>query len=335
MSTKVEVPVGKEIFPASGTSTAQLQLRPIPECLRAKAASELNENEQTVAQELELLQTWMKQSGHIRGRLEEQFLVGFLRACKHSLERVKQKLDTYYTIRSVLPEVMRNRDPLDPFVRQVIRMGVSVPLPHTVRPDDPKIVLIRADAFDGEVCDFPDVLKVFTMIGDVLLRDDDQMVICGQAAIIDFGHSSSGHLFNFNLSFLRKASILNQQASPLRQKGFHFVNTPKGFDIVLNIFKGLMTEKNRNRTIVSHGSSLESLHKHFPRSILPAELGGELGPVQQFVDEWEQKLIDNRTYLMEEESLGVDESRRRTTNPLAEEKDLFGTAGTFRKLEFD
>uniref|UniRef100_A0A182QUH7 Uncharacterized protein n=1 Tax=Anopheles farauti TaxID=69004 RepID=A0A182QUH7_9DIPT len=73
--------------------------------------------------------------------------------------------------------------------------------------------------------------------------------------------------------------------------------------------------------IISHGSSLESLHRYFPKSVLPAELGGELGPVQQFVDEWEQRLIDNRTYLIEEESLGVDESRRRTTNPFAEEKD--------------
>uniref|UniRef100_A0A182WD93 CRAL-TRIO domain-containing protein n=1 Tax=Anopheles minimus TaxID=112268 RepID=A0A182WD93_9DIPT len=335
MSLKVES-LTNEVFSVPVTSARKMiAIRPIPECLKRKAAEELHEKESNVAEELEMIKTWMRQSGHIRGRMEEQFLLGFLRSCKHSMERVKEKLDTYYTIRSVLPEVMRKRDPLDPFVRKVIQMGVTVPLPKTVNPDDPKIILIRGDAFDGDVCDFPDILKVFTMIGDILLRDDDQMMICGQAAIIDLGHSSSGHLFNFNLSFLRKASILNQQASPLRQKGFHFINTPKSFDIVLNIFKGLMTEKNRKRTIVSHGSSLESLHKYFPKSVLPAELGGELGPVQQFVDEWEQKLIDNRTYLIEEESLGVDEGRRRNTNPLAEEKDLFGTAGTFRKLEFD
>ncbi|XP_050080763.1 retinol-binding protein pinta-like [Anopheles maculipalpis] len=334
MSVKLDA-VAKEVFVAPVADRKMIPVRPIPECLKRKAAEELNEQEAIIAEELAMIKTWMRQSGHIRGRMEEQFLLGFLRSCKHSMERVKEKLDTYYTIRSVLPEVMRNRDPLDPFVRKVIKMGVTVPLPKTVHPDDPKIILIRGDAFDGDVCDFPDILKVFTMIGDILLRDDDQMMICGQAAIIDLGHSSSSHLFNFNLSFLRKASILNQQASPLRQKGFHFINTPKSFDIVLNIFKGLMTEKNRKRTIVSHGSSLESLHKYFPKSVLPAELGGELGPVQQYVDEWEQKLINNRAYLIEEESLGVDEARRRTTNPLAEEKDLFGTAGTFRKLEFD
>uniref|UniRef100_A0A182RXC8 CRAL/TRIO N-terminal domain-containing protein n=1 Tax=Anopheles funestus TaxID=62324 RepID=A0A182RXC8_ANOFN len=204
MSVKVES-LTNEVFSAPVVDRKMITVRPIPECLKRKAAEELNEKESILAEELEMLKIWIRQSGHIRGRMEEQFLLGFLRSCKHSMERVKQKLDTYYTIRSVLPEVMRNRDPLDPFLRKVIKMGVTVPLPKTVNPDDPKIILIRGDAFDGEVCDFPDILKVFTMIGDLLLRDDDQMMICGQAAIIDLGHSSSSHLFNFNLSFLRQS----------------------------------------------------------------------------------------------------------------------------------
>ncbi|XP_019530553.3 alpha-tocopherol transfer protein [Aedes albopictus] len=312
-----------------------LEIRPISNVLARKAKAELNENEKLIAGELEAIRTWMKQSEHIRGRNDDQFLIGFLRACKHSIQRVKEKMDIYYSIRSVLPEVMANRDPLDPFIRKVIKMGVSVPLPKTINPDDPKIMLIRGNAFDGDVCDFPDILKVFTMIGDVQFRDDDQLVICGETAIIDLGSSSSSHFFNFNISFLKKAAILNQQGCPLRQKGFHFINTPKGFDIVINVFKSLMTQKNRDKTIISHGSSLESLHKYFPKSILPTEYGGDLGPVQQFVDDWEQRLIDNRDYLIHDQSLGVDESKRRTTNPIAEEKDLFGTVGSFRKLELD
>ncbi|XP_038111309.1 alpha-tocopherol transfer protein-like [Culex quinquefasciatus] len=314
---------------------SELKIRPIPEALQKKANKELNENVQLLSSELETIRTWIKQSGHLRARTDDQFLVGFLRACKHSIERLKEKMDIYYSIRSVLPEVMDKRDPLNPFVRKVIQMGVTIPLPKTVNPDDPKIVLIRAGAFDGDFCDFPDILKVFTMIADLQLRDDDQMVICGQTAIIDLGNSSSGHFFNFNVSFLKKAAILNQQGSPLRQKEFHFINTPKGFDIVVSLFRSLMTEKNRGKTIVSHGSDVKSLQKYFPKSVLPTEYGGDLGPVQQYVDYWEQRLIDDQEYLIGEQKFGVDESKRRSTNPLSEEKDLFGTAGTFRKLEFD
>ncbi|XP_055600160.1 alpha-tocopherol transfer protein-like [Uranotaenia lowii] len=314
---------------------SNLNVRPISEVLEEKARVELSEDEKQIPSELETIRAWLQQCQHIRGRTDDQLLLGFLRACKHSLEKFKQKMDTYYSIRSVLPEVMANRDPMDPFIRKVIKMGVSVPLPKTVNPSDPKIMLIRAAAFDGDFCDFPDILKVYTMIGDLLFRDDDQLVICGEAAIIDLGNSSSGHFFNFNLSFLKKAAILNQQGCPLRQKGFHFINTPTGFNIVINLFKSLMTDKNREKTIISHGSSLESLHKYFPKSILPEEYGGELGPVQQYVNEWEHRLIDNRDYLMEDQSLGVDESKRRTKNPIMEGNDMFGTAGSFRKLELD
>ncbi|XP_062554116.1 alpha-tocopherol transfer protein-like [Armigeres subalbatus] len=310
-------------------------IRPISDALRKKASEELNENNKYTAGELEALRTWIKQSEHIRGRTDQQFLISFLRVCKHSLQRVKEKMDIYYSIRSVMPEVMANRDPLDPLIRKVIKMGVSVPLPRTVHPDDPKVMLIRGNAFEGDVCDFSDVQKVFTMIGDIQFRDDDQLVICGETAIIDMGNSSSGYFFNFNLSFLKKAAILNQQGRPLRQKGFHFINTPKGFEVVINVFKSLMTEKNRDKTIIFHGSSLQSLHKYFPKSILPTEYGGDLGPVQQFVDDWEQRLIDNRDYLIHDQSLGVDESKRKSTNPVSEETYLFGTEGSFRKLEID
>lgn len=40
---------------------------------------------------------------------------------------------------------------------------------------------------------------------------------------------------------------MSQDASPFRQKGFHFVNTPYGFESVFNLFKTFINEKNRSR----------------------------------------------------------------------------------------
>ena len=47
----------------------------------------------------------------------------FLRGCKYSIERVKEKLDMYYTIRTALPELMIDRDPFEQKTAAVIRMG--------------------------------------------------------------------------------------------------------------------------------------------------------------------------------------------------------------------
>lgn len=36
---------------------------------------------------------------------DDQWLIAFLRGCKYSLERTKEKLDLYYTLRTITPEL--------------------------------------------------------------------------------------------------------------------------------------------------------------------------------------------------------------------------------------
>lgn len=97
--------------------------RPLIPELAEKAKNELNEVVDTIERDLELIKDWLKKSPHIKGRSDDQFLLCFLRGCKFSIEKVKLKLDLFYTIRSQLPEIMRNRDPLEKSVLRTIRFG--------------------------------------------------------------------------------------------------------------------------------------------------------------------------------------------------------------------
>jgi hypothetical protein len=54
---------------------------------------------------------------------DSQWLITFLRGCKFSLERTKEKLDMFYTFRSAVPEFFKNRDPLRPELREIIKSG--------------------------------------------------------------------------------------------------------------------------------------------------------------------------------------------------------------------
>jgi len=47
----------------------------------------------------------------------------FLRGCKYSIERVKEKIDMHYTLRSAIPEITRDRDPFGQRTIAIIRMG--------------------------------------------------------------------------------------------------------------------------------------------------------------------------------------------------------------------
>lgn len=98
-------------------------IRPLIPELAEKAKNELNEIVETIDRDLDLLKDWLKKSPHIKGRSDDQFLLCFLRGCKFSIEKVKMKLDLFYTIRSQLPEIMQNRDPLEETVLRTIRFG--------------------------------------------------------------------------------------------------------------------------------------------------------------------------------------------------------------------
>jgi len=54
---------------------------------------------------------------------DDQFLMTFLRGCKYSIERVKEKLDMFYTLRSAIPELMVDRDPFNQTTAAIIRLG--------------------------------------------------------------------------------------------------------------------------------------------------------------------------------------------------------------------
>jgi hypothetical protein len=46
----------------------------------------------------------------------------FLR-CKASIEKCKQTIDIYYTLRSAVPEILCNRDPCDPWFKEAVSSG--------------------------------------------------------------------------------------------------------------------------------------------------------------------------------------------------------------------
>lgn len=224
-----------------------LKIRPLHPALQKKAIDELNENPDRIQNDLDTLREWMKKSPHVKSRENDQFLVNFLRGCKFSLERVKEKLDLYHTLKTHIPELTRNRDPLDPKVLGAIRQGVGIPLPDLESPDGPRYFLIRPGAYDPSKYSIEDIIKVSTMIGDLMLNEDDNYIVAGQIGIVDFTGVTISHFLQFNPTFIKKMTMLQQDAAPIRQKASHFVNMPAIALTVFNIFQSFANEKNKQR----------------------------------------------------------------------------------------
>lgn len=209
---------------------------------------------------------------------------------------------------------------------------IGLPLPITEKPDSPRLILIRPGAYDANAFSLPEVFKISNMIQDCLMREDDNYMIAGQIGVLDCSGVTMAHFMQFNPTFIKKITLMSQEASPTRQKGFHFINTPFGFDSVFNVFKGFINDKNKTKLYV-HGSNLNSLYKEIPKRLMPEEYGGEAGSLDSIINTWEKRIISYRDYYKEEEQFGVDEKKRITHKANADK--LFGVSGSFRQLEVD
>ncbi|CAO1434182.1 unnamed protein product [Diamesa hyperborea] len=307
-------------------------IRPLCPALSKIAEEELNEKPERIQNDLDTLREWIIKTPHLRARIDDQFLVTFLRGCKYSLERAKQKLDTFYTVRTLIPELIKNRDPMNERLQAMIRLGFGLPLPLTDKPDSPRVILIRPGCFDPSLFSIQDAMKVSTMMQDIMINEDDSFVVSGQIGVLDLSGVNVGHFMQFSPTFVKKMTVMTQDSSPIRQKGLHWINTPRGFESVFNIFTAFMNEKNRSRLFV-HGNNMESLYKQVPRRLLPSEYGGEAGPLQNIINDWEKKIISYRQYFEEDDTFGVEEKKR--VGVPKNSDALFGVEGTFRQLNFD
>lgn len=153
---------------------------------------------------------------------------------------------------------------------------------------------------------------------DYLLISDDNLIVGGQIGILDLTNVTPEHFAQFKPDIVKKMTYLCQDSSPVRPKGFHYVNTPNGFELIFNMFKSFMSEEHKEQLYV-HGFDLESLYQHIPRCFLPAEYGGEAGSIQNLIDYWEQKLLNNFDSLLDWEQYGSLEILRQNGAPITEE----------------
>lgn len=135
-------------------------IRTLSQSLQRKVVQEMNEVPANIDRDLDELRRWIHHIPHLRARLDDQFLITFLRSSKYNIERAMRKVEMFYTCRTSLPELMMNRDPLDPSILEIIRLGIGLPLPLTDRPDSPRVILIRPGAYDATRYRMIDIMKV-------------------------------------------------------------------------------------------------------------------------------------------------------------------------------
>jgi hypothetical protein len=103
-----------------------MNIRKLSDELQKVACTELNEVPNRLQDDVLAIRLWLSQNPSMKSRDNDQFLVGFLRGCKFSLEKTKRKLEMFYTARSQTPEFFKNRDVNDKTLLAIIDQGDSL-----------------------------------------------------------------------------------------------------------------------------------------------------------------------------------------------------------------
>lgn len=310
-----------------------MPVRPLSKELQAKAIKELHEKPERIQEDLEYIRTWLKKQPHLKARTDDQWLITFLRGCKFSLERTKEKIDFFYTMKTIVPEFLSNWDPMDPEIQRVLKLGVYLPLPNTDTADGPCVILTRPGIYDAHKYNVLNLMKVNFMVVMVFMMESDNMVISGGHIVQDLTNITIAHAIAMSPALSKKAAAIFQDAFPLRPKGMHFVNVPGFFESLFMVVKPFLKEKLLKRVSFLSGKNFDELYKKVPQRLFPKEYGGDAPSCDELAVYWKNKVESYRDWFLENEQYGTDESKRPGKPKTTE--NVFGLEGSFRKLNVD
>ncbi|XP_011706864.1 PREDICTED: alpha-tocopherol transfer protein-like [Wasmannia auropunctata] len=90
------------------------------------AEENLNETDENRGNAVAEIRGWMKDEMCIL--IDDFLILRFLRVCKFNLEKTKIRIRNYYKQRSDLPEWYMNKDPFQPELKELLDMGLVLPL---------------------------------------------------------------------------------------------------------------------------------------------------------------------------------------------------------------
>ena len=140
--------------------------------LQDLAVKNLNEDPKRRDADVKHIKSWIKQQPHLDKyvRQDDEFILHFLRGTKFSLEKTKEKLENWNTIRNLCPEFFTNWDPKAAKNAELLKCGVCIPLKGYDK-HGRKVVIQRFGKVDAHKFNMEDCFKISLMINQALIKE--------------------------------------------------------------------------------------------------------------------------------------------------------------------
>lgn len=308
--------MASEILPAPTIQTIEL------------VRNALGLDEKRVKEAVQHLKDWLELQPHLPNDFDEDRLEGLLIRCKNSLEKTKQSLDMYYTMRTIAPELLTNWNTNAEWFKSITKLIYVISLPE-LTPEGDRVTFVAFRDPDPTKFNCLHYFMLYLMNLQVRLKEDYWL---SDIFILDYSKFGLGHVSKFSLPVLKKLEICAMKGFKCRVKAIHFIELPTAAEFLITWCKSIFKSKMMSR-FQFHNKNMKSLYEHVPQRIFPEEYGGDAGKMEVLWDRWIKKYESYNEWFAEHEKLKSDESKRRGGK--INSGDIFGFEGAFRKLEVD
>lgn len=279
-----------------------------------------NKTEEDIKSYIEILKEWLRKQPHLP-QTDDDLLEKLLMRNKFRLEKTKEKIDKYYTLKGINSDVFEKCDDNSK------RTQLYLPMPKLTEKQE-RIVIYKLLNKDPSIFTLLESLK-YCMATVTLLTLSDYSI--GEHLIVDWEGFSFSHYKKFDPLYISKFMTLHQEAFSSRIINIHYLNSPSFIDALLALFKPIFKAKIFNRILIH--KDLNSLHDVVEKKYLPRDYGGEEKSLKEIHEEWNKEL-EVQEELLQQHAKSISDEKKRIGKP-PYDSQLFGTDGSFKKLNLD
>ncbi|KAH1000045.1 alpha-tocopherol transfer protein-like [Dendroctonus ponderosae] len=283
--------------------------------------------EEQFEENVKILRTWIKQSGHLPQEEDENKFRLVLLNCKMSMEKAKQCVEGYYRIRTRYAHEFF--DKLIPNAKDYLQsknLAKSVVMPK-LTPDLCRITIFKLTDPEGLADDALIYHIPVFMITEMRLTKE---LCLSNIILIDFSSYSWKNLIKYTPTVNQKLVDMLISVN-IRIHSLHFINVTGFMDHIMRVLKSFVPGKIVNKIIIH--KSRESLWEYIPKECLPKDYGGTQKPLDEIYSDWCEQIEESEELF--KKLLSAKSSAKFELDP--SQQDVFGCGaeGSFRQLVLD
>jgi hypothetical protein len=227
-------------------TTSSAYICTLSETDQKRAEEELNEKVAWRLRDIDALRQMIRQCPGINSRLDDPFLLRFLRTKKFDYDRALRLLVNYYRVRADYPEIFTNFRPSA--VRSILEAGIVNVLDKRDQAGR-RVIVFRPGKWDltNPNINSDQIFKALLITLEFILETEEETQLNGVIFIQEMSEITWQHFRRLSIAMFRRNLDVLQEAFPIRLKSMNVVQNPRIFTLVFNIIYPLLKEKMRSR----------------------------------------------------------------------------------------